>query len=524
MNSFGVLTFLAAGLQLTVPSYALRLVHRFGAQRVGWFIVTAFFSLALLHAVKPAKAFPAGPRFEAASNLVFIAASVLLLVGMGHVETLCKERLKERAREEKRRREWEADIQEQTAQLSEANQRLTHELASREHQEQELRESLSQFQLLFAENPQPMWILDPRTGGFLEVNQAALRQYGFTREEFLRLSLLDLVQGQSSGTGAGNPAEPGAGRPERPSLSHRRKDQTLIEVEARAQDIKFGARPARLVVATDVSARQRRDRESLEHQRVKVVSQVAGGVAHHFNNLLTIVSCEANLLLRNQTDLKALKALNQICDAVKRAGGLTGQLMAVAAREPMQAKNVDLNTVLRKLDPMLRRLTGERIRFHTECGATVPLILADPRLLERVIVSLVLNSREAMPNGGHLRLSTSAIRLDGRMNNLRAGLKPGVYARLSVRDTGCGISPEIQERLFEPFFTTHDVGQGFGLGLASVQGTVRQHGGWIEYTTDPSRGTEFQVYLPSAVAEDSLLVEPDHIARSAVCAGEVSTL
>src|SRR6516162_389660 len=99
MNSFGVLTFLAAGLQLTVPSYALRLVHRFGAQRVGWFIVTAFFSLAVLHAVKTPKAFPEGPRFETASNLVFIAASVLLLVGMGHVETLCKERLKEQARE-----------------------------------------------------------------------------------------------------------------------------------------------------------------------------------------------------------------------------------------------------------------------------------------------------------------------------------------------------------------------------------------------------------------------------------------
>jgi PAS domain S-box-containing protein len=524
MNSLGVLTLLAAGLQLTVPSYALRLVHRFGAQRVGWFIVTAFFSLAVLHAVKPPRAFPAGPRIEAASNLVFIAASVLLLVGMGHVETLCKERLKEQAREEKRRREWEADIQEQSAQLSQANQRLAHELASREHWEQELRESLDQFRLLFAENPQPMWILDPRTGGFLEVNQAALRQYGFTREEFLGLSLLDLVHGQPRNIGAD------AGEPERRSLSHRRKDQTVIEVETQARDIKFGARPARLVVATDVSARQRRDRESLEHQRVKIVSQVAGGVAHHFNNLLTIVSCEANLLLRNQTDLRALKALNQICDAVKRAGGLTGQLMAVAAREPMQAKNVDLNAVLRKLDPMLRRLTGERIRFRTECGATVPFILADPRLLERVIVSLVLNSRDAMPNGGHLTLSTTAIRADSRMNNLRAGVNAGVYARLSVRDTGHGISPEIQARLFEPFFTTHDVGRGFGLGLASVQGTVRQHGGWVEYTTDPCSGSEFQVYLPSAVAEDLpahppaceatfLLAEPEDSVRSVACVG-----
>src|SRR5947209_4693046 len=189
MTGFGVWSVLAACLQLIVPSYAWRLVRRFGSQRVGWFITIAFSSLALLYMLRPAGVAGLATRYE----IVFVVASLLLLIGMGHVETLCSLTQSSEKEAERRRSEAQAAVKGQTAELAHANEVLRQEIAERDQRERMLKESEAQYRFLFAENPQPMWIFDLRSHRFLAVNQAALRHYGYTREEFMALKPTELL-------------------------------------------------------------------------------------------------------------------------------------------------------------------------------------------------------------------------------------------------------------------------------------------------------------------------------------------
>jgi two-component system cell cycle sensor histidine kinase/response regulator CckA len=186
---------------------------------------------------------------------------------------------------------------------------------------------------------------------------------------------------------------------------------------------------------------------------------------------------------------------------------------------------------VQKVTPTLRRLISEGISLQTGLSANLPFVLADPRVVESVLLHLVLNARAAMPQRGTLTISTTGVRVDAIQAERHPDVKPGPFVRLTVRDTGCGMSPEVQTHLFEPFFTTHDVGGGTGLGLASVYGAIKQHSGWIEFSTEEGVGTEFSVFFPcappsavpavpkveaapGATRETILLVEPAERARS----------
>src|SRR5260370_22155530 len=260
MTGFGIFSFLAAGLQLIVPSYAFRLVRRFGAQRVGWFVVMAFCSLALLYLLRPMKPSGAGATLD----VICIFASGLLVIGMGHLETLCSDRLKAESDAQRRRNEWQAKAQEQTADLAKENQELVAEIARREQRERTLKESERQYRFLFAENPLPMWIFDLRSYQFLAVNQAALRHYGFSNEEFAALTARELMPAETSPAFLLDAAKPCHGAQARGVWRHRRKDLTLAEVEITAVDMKFADRPARLGLLNDVAQHRRRARAATE--------------------------------------------------------------------------------------------------------------------------------------------------------------------------------------------------------------------------------------------------------------------
>jgi PAS domain S-box-containing protein len=498
MNSFGVFGFLAAMLQLSVPSYALRLVRRFGVQRVGWFVVMAFTSLALVYYVGPGKSRMTGPGSCLTFEVVCMIASGLLVIGMSHLETLLSTRQQVESEAERRCSKWEQQTGAQTAELARATEDLAREIALARAREQALVASEAQYRLLFTECPQPMWVFDLRNGRFLAANQAALRNYGFTAQEFMALSAQDLVPPEGTTAFWNDVARPCSGGERRGPWYYRRSDGTLIPVEVTSVDLTFAGCPARLSLVEDLSPRQRREEQLCEVKQVETIQKVAGGVAHHVNNLLTVIDGHANLLLLKPLEPKATTQLEQISSAANRIAGLTRQLLAAAGQQVLREEPADLNQLVAGAVPLLRRLVGEQIEVKATYSKGLPAILADHQSVQRMLVNLVLNARDAMPQGGQLSVSTTAVTLDERKAQRHPDARPGEFVCLTVRDTGNGLSPEAQQHLFEPFFTTHDVGQAMGLGLAGIAGTVRQHRGWVEFTTKPGTGTEFRLMFPRA--------------------------
>jgi PAS domain S-box-containing protein len=490
MSSFGVFGFLAGIFQLTVPSYALRLIRRYGSQRVGWFVVAAFASLALLHLTMKAA--------STGSALVYILGSTLLVIGMGHLETLFSERASASRHEQRLRAKWEAELAEKTVELNSTNEQLMAELARRDAREKELSESETQFRALFTENPQAMWIFDLRSFRFLAVNNAALRQYGFAKEEFMQLSAKDLFPAETAAAFIQDAIKPCAGVESRGLWQQRRKDGVLLDVEVTGLDLMFGNAPSRLVLSRDVSLRWQHEQELRQAHKMEIIRQLSGGVAHHFNNILTVIEGHTTLLLYKSQNPEMAESLKKISNASNRAAALTRQLNSVSGCSAIKPEACSANELVQRLTPTLRRFLNDTITLETRLGSGIPLMLADPRVVENVLLGLVANARTAMSGHGTLTISTAAVRLDATYAEQHPQAKPGSFVLLTVRDTGCGMTSEVQARLFEPFFTTHDVGGGAGLSLASAHGAVRQHSGWIEFASEEGVGTEFTVFLPAA--------------------------
>ena len=279
----------------------------------------------------------------------------------------------------------------------------------------------------------------------------------------------------------------------------RRADGTYASVLERGTVIR-GERetPVRLLgTVTDISNRVERAAQLHQSQKIEAVGQLAGGIAHDFNNLLTAISCNVELLL-DGTDPSDPRRddIIQIREAATRAASLTRQLLAFSRRQVLQPRPLDLNATVASMERMLRRaLTGD-ITLQTVLDPTLRSVHADAGQMEQVLMNLVLNARDAMPNGGSIVVCTESVDQHTPLQHRFGRLEPGQYVTLSVRDGGLGMTEQILEHLFEPFFTTNAQGKGTGLGLATVHGIVVQSGGQIVVDTSPERGTEFRVFLP----------------------------
>jgi CheY-like chemotaxis protein len=238
-----------------------------------------------------------------------------------------------------------------------------------------------------------------------------------------------------------------------------------------------------------------------QNQKMEALAQVAGGVAHEFNDLLTIITGHASLLLDAEDPAtETLEPLNQISAASERAAGLLRQLLIFSRQQPMHPQNLDLNGLIEGTVLGLRRLLGEQITIETSLAASLPLIRADAGMLEQILINLALNAREAMPEGGQLILATEALAITEAGAKLEPPSRPGSFVCLKITDTGCGIDPEVLPRIFEPFFTTKDAGKSAGLGLAAAWGIVQQHAGWLEVKSAVNEGATIKVFLPAAPA------------------------
>lgn len=270
-----------------------------------------------------------------------------------------------------------------------------------------------------------------------------------------------------------------------------------------------------VVTITDVTERVQLEARFRQAQRLEALGQLAAGVAHDFNNLITSIRGYADLIQStlSEEDVRG-DDLREISRAADRATSLTRQLLAFSRRQKLQPKVMDLNDIVRQTEEFLRRLIGEDIQLVTRPAAQPGRIYADPGQIDQVIINLAVNAREAMPEGGRLTIETMNVELDEEAARGFDGLEPGAYVQLSIEDTGSGIDPEVQSFIFEPFFTTKE--QGTGLGLSTVYGIVKQSGGHISVESEVGRGTIFRILLPET--EAALPVA----ARSAGVAGAVS--
>ena len=262
-------------------------------------------------------------------------------------------------------------------------------------------------------------------------------------------------------------------------------------------------------IMVDISERKLMEMQSQQARRMEAVGRLAGGIAHDFNNLLTIIKGYTELARQRAEGQAALRNdIERIEDASERAAALVRQLLAFSRKQVLQPKNLDLNGVVRSLEQLLRRLMGDDIRMQTKLAADIGTIKADPSQIEQVLMNLVVNARDAMPQGGKLVVETCNVELDQGYASEHVSVKPGKYVMLAVSDTGIGMNAETVAHIFEPFFTTKGGTQGTGLGLSTSYGIVKQSGGYIWVYSEPEEGTTFKVYLPRVdeVAEPAVAV------------------
>ncbi len=362
----------------------------------------------------------------------------------------------------------------------------------------QLRQSEERFAAAFRAAPLPQAILNYATGQVVDVNEAFTEATGFSKEE-VRAHSHAMLQHTQLILPLREPQPLHARECE---LQHKNGEPRRVLLSTQPTTVMD--QPHLIIMAEDVTAHTELEEHLRHTQKMEAIGQLAAGVAHDFNNILTIIQGHLSLLL-NTEDFAATthSALSETLAASERAAALTRQLLAFSRKQLFRPSPMNLNALLGGQSSMLRRLIGEHIEVELACEDGLPEVLADAPSLEQVVTNLVINARDAMPRGGRLRLATGVVEVSAARAAQNPEAREGQFVRFSVTDTGHGMDEATRARIFEPFFTTREVGKGSGMGLASVYGIVKQHEGWIEVFSDPGQGASFFIYLPVSGPEPS---------------------
>jgi two-component system, cell cycle sensor histidine kinase and response regulator CckA len=372
-------------------------------------------------------------------------------------------------------------------------------ITERKQAEAALRASEERYRVLFDQSPLPKFLYDHETRRYLMVNAAAIATYGYSRDEFLSMTLDDLQPAADVGGVANLVATLEAGVNKIGAYRHKKKNGRNIDVDITLQKFFMAERPCVLAVALDTTERNRLESQLRQAQKMEAIGSLAGGVAHDFNNLLSVILSYSKMLAESLKPGDPMRAdLEEISQAGRRAADLTRQLLAFSRQQLLEPRALDLNAVIHGVAKMLRRLVGEDVELSVVGNPELGTVRADQGQVEQVLVNLVVNSRDAMPEGGKLTIETANVVLDASYAADHPGVDAGPYVMLAVTDTGVGMDAATKERIFDPFFTTKEMGSGTGLGLATVFGIVQQSGGNIWVYSEPGLGTTIKVYLPKA--------------------------
>ncbi|HKW29015.1 MAG TPA: ATP-binding protein [Verrucomicrobiae bacterium] len=389
----------------------------------------------------------------------------------------------------------EERVQERTRNLQEANVAL--------------RRSEERFVKAFRASPVPLLLQNVSDQQCVDVNESFLQLTGYTREEVLGQAPAGLKLFSKPET-AGEIRDALSARHLVRNLQtelNTREGKTLI-VLISAETFELESRPHCLVSIQDITERVNVENQLRQAQKMEVVGQIAAGVAHDFNNILTVIQGHAEVQLSmGELDESLAESLREISSAATRAASLTRQLLAFSRKQMLQRRPLDVNEALNNLGKMLPRIIGEHINLRIQCAENLPPVFADAINFEQIVINLAVNARDAMPRGGPLTITTGLAVIDAKYKEREPDAVVGTFVRLSVADEGSGMDETVRSKIFEPFFTTKGVGKGTGMGLATVYGIVKQHQGWIEVASRPGAGSVFKVFLPVADQEAQKTLE-----------------
>lgn len=382
-----------------------------------------------------------------------------------------------------------------------------------------LRKSEERFSKAFLASPIPITILRISDNLILDANESNLSLLGFKREEVIGRTALDLgvITLEQRGIMMKQLSERGAIR--KLEMKIGTKSGGTRDILLSMEPIELDGEPCLIATSDDITDRIRTEEKLRQSQKMEAIGQLAGGVAHDFNNILTAIIGYTSMSLETLDPSHPLyESLRQVLRSGERAAGLTRQLLAYGRKQILEFKPLDLGIIVREMEDMLRRLISEDIQLTAEPSRPGCLAWVDRGQVEQVILNLAVNARDAMPGGGKLIVSTSRERL-GHPGDRPIDANPGSYAVLIIRDTGTGMTEEVKTRLFEPYFTTKDLGKGTGLGLSVVYGIVKQSGGAVAVESAPGKGTVFRVYFREAASADTGAEPPGDEERADSFAG-----
>jgi two-component system cell cycle sensor histidine kinase/response regulator CckA len=373
--------------------------------------------------------------------------------------------------------------------------REARERAARREAEGALRESERRYRRIIETTNEGVWIIDASSRTtFMNPRMAAM--LGVDPKSMIGASIFDYVRDEATVKALEQHESRAAGQSEI-RLERRDGNATWALLDTTPIVDGNGQYEGALVMAMDVSSRKRLEEQLRQAQKMEAVGSLAGGIAHDFNNLLSVILSGTSLVLEGLKPGDPIIAeLEEVRRAGERAGALTRQLLAFSRQQLLEPRTLDLNQIVLGLDKMLRRLMGEDIELSLLLSHMLGKIHADPGQIEQIIMNLVVNARDAMPQGGKVSIESGNCQLTPAYTALHLGVTPGDYVMMAITDTGIGMDADTRNRIFEPFFTTKEKGRGTGLGLSTVFGIVQQSGGHIWVYSEPGKGTTFKVYFP----------------------------